>query len=555
VEAVSVGLDIGSSAVRAAEIHVGKDGRRGLRHYAQVGLPAGYVVDGEINNPVGVAAALRRLWAEGGFSTTEVILGVSGPRVFVRQADVPAMPLEDLRSSLKFDAQELVPIQMDDATFDFSLLQEPTTDGGGKSTQRILLVAAHRELLRNYSVTLDQAGLKAKVMDAAPLALMRAVPQVTEDETGRVEVIVSLGAELTTIAVRENGVPRFIRTLTLGGAKLTERVANTLHVEMAVAERLKRGPAVSDHPIYSQTRRAVGAEVRDLAEEIRATVDFFLSQAGEAEVERILVTGGAVMTEGLAASVGGDLPAPVLRVDPLAHLDTTQMEFDGPTMDRVAASSAIALWPVDGPLIRLSLLPEEVLLARRARRTGIVAGTALCSLVALLGVAGAGEVLMARSAEHKASEAKAQVASLGAQVATLQAKTSVHNKVAAHEQMVTSALSGDVDWVRVLGQLATVMPPSLSLTGFEGSRASSTSATSSSAGAAGAVGAVTFDVTGTGGLPAVSAWLDGLAADPDVTNVWLGGISVKSNGGQVLFTSTANLAPASHSTRDRSVGR
>ena len=98
MESVTVGLDIGSSAVRAAEIEVGKDGRRVLRRYAQVGLPPGYVADGEINNIPGVSAALRRLWSEGGFSTTKVVLGVSGPRVFVRQADAPAMRPEDLRS-------------------------------------------------------------------------------------------------------------------------------------------------------------------------------------------------------------------------------------------------------------------------------------------------------------------------------------------------------------------------------------------------------------------------------------------------------------------------
>ena len=112
MDTVSIGLDIGSSAVRAAEVHVAGQGRRYLSRYAQVGLPHGYVVDGEIVNIPGVSAALRRLWTEGGFSSAKVGLGVSGPRVCVRQADVPALNPDDIRSSLRFDAQELIPIPM-----------------------------------------------------------------------------------------------------------------------------------------------------------------------------------------------------------------------------------------------------------------------------------------------------------------------------------------------------------------------------------------------------------------------------------------------------------
>ena len=89
MDSVSIGLDIGSSAVRAAEIEV-KDRQYVLRSYAQVGLPPGAVVDGEILNVPLVTAALRRLWLEGGFTSAKVVLGVSGPRVIVRQAEVPA---------------------------------------------------------------------------------------------------------------------------------------------------------------------------------------------------------------------------------------------------------------------------------------------------------------------------------------------------------------------------------------------------------------------------------------------------------------------------------
>ncbi|MHB1534165.1 MAG: type IV pilus biogenesis protein PilM, partial [Acidimicrobiales bacterium] len=156
---MSIGLDIGSSAVRAAEVILGKD-RRTLRRFAQVGLPAGTVRDGEIVNVDVVTAALRRLWEVGGFSDHRVVLGVSGPRVIVRQAEVPALNEEDLRSSLKFDAQDLIPIPMEEACFDFTVLERSDQAGqDGKTPMRILLAAVHRGLLRDHLVAVKAAGL------------------------------------------------------------------------------------------------------------------------------------------------------------------------------------------------------------------------------------------------------------------------------------------------------------------------------------------------------------------------------------------------------------
>jgi type IV pilus assembly protein PilM len=578
MDSVSVGLDIGSTGVRAAEVSVGQ-GRRVLRRYAQVGLPHGYVVDGEIVNIPGVSAALRRLWEQAGFTTTNVVLGVSGPRVFVRQADVPALSTEEMRSSLKFDAQELIPIPMEDACFDFSVLEQiPGGGKDGRDAARILIVAAHREVLRSHLAALKGAGLSAKTIDAAPLSLLRAVPpRPAEPGHTGYEVLVSIGAELTTVAVRQAGVPRFIRSLTVGGADITESVANSMHLELAAAERLKRGAVPSDLPQLPQARKAISVELRDLAEDVRATVDFFTGQSDGTTIDRLLVTGGASLTEGLTAAIGGNLPVTVERVDPFSTLSIGELDLGPDALERAASNAAnaigLALWNVDAPLIRLSILPDEVMAARRARRMMTAAACGVAGLTALLGVAGLAQVMSVHSAQHKVELVQGHVASLTTQVARLQAATQVHGEVAARAQLEITALQGDIDWVRLLGQLATVMPPSLSLQSFSGTRtvappvtppASSTSKSTtagststppaSTAGSASTgVGTLSFSVDGTGGLPAVAAWLDGLQRDQSLQGTWVSGISVTANGGKVTFTSTSEITPVAQSGRAEEV--
>jgi type IV pilus assembly protein PilM len=559
IDSISITLDKCSTAERAVEISVDRGGRR-LRRYAQVGLPVGAVVDGEVVNDSVVTGALRRLWAEGGFSSTKVVLGVSGHRVIVRQADVPALDEEDLRSALRFDAQELIPIPMDQASFDFSVLDRRAgVDADGRSLMRILIVAAHRDLLRSYLSVLKGAGLEAVAIDATPLALMRVVPFVpgSAGDEG-VEALVSIGAEMTTVAVRQNGVPRFIRSLAVGGAKLTAGIAAAMHVEPAVAERLKRGAVPDGSPQVVQARRAITADLRDLADEVKATVDFFVAQSDGVPVARLLVTGGAAQTRGVVEALAGGMSAEVQLIDPFAAFNLDELALDESQTDRARASAAtavgLALWTFDAPGVRLSVLPEEVVAARRARRLAAVAAAGVVGVALLLGVATTGQILAVHHARDQVDSTQQEVNTLQAKVNSLQSATAVHGKVQARQALVVAALTGDIDWVRVLGQLASVMPPQLSLTSFGGTRAVAVTGTSSSASAPG-VGILTFSVTGKGGLPVVAGWLEGLQRDHSLEGTWVSSVSEAANGGSVTFTSSAYLTSLADSNRAQAVKR
>ncbi|HMC40830.1 MAG TPA: pilus assembly protein PilM, partial [Acidimicrobiales bacterium] len=414
---------------------------------------------------------------------------------------------------------------------------------------RILLVAAHHDVLRTCLHVLKEAGLNAVAMDSSALALMRAVPTtVVEGAVAGLEVLVSIGAELTTVAVRQEGVPRFIRTLTVGGSKLTAGIASTLHLEMAAAERLKRGAVPGETPQLAQARRASNGDVRDLAEDVRATIDFFASQAEGDHIERLLLTGGASQTEGLASAIGGNLPLQVMQIAPFATFDTSRCGLDAEELDRAGAGATtaigLALWAHDAPLIRLSILPEEVAQARHARRMLRTAVASIVAVTGLLALAGAGKVLQVRSAQHKAHEAENQVATLTAEQTLLQARTAVHGEMLARAQLDVNALKGDVDWDRVLGQLGGLMPANVRILTFSANRNTSTTG--------GGGGTVTFAVTGKGDDHTAATWLRALQKDPDLAGSWVRSITVAQPGGDnVNFSSSATLTTTAQSNRSQ----
>ena len=166
-----IGVDVGSTAVRVAEVAAGDIPV--VVRAAQVPLPPGVVQAGEVRQPEAVAEALRELWSKSGVKSKQVHLGVGNQRVVVREVALPWLPEKELRDTLGFQVQEFIPMASDEAVLDFDPLGE--MDQGGRRMVRILLVAAHKPMVN----ALVEAALAAKLdpqgIDLTPFAVIRAV--------------------------------------------------------------------------------------------------------------------------------------------------------------------------------------------------------------------------------------------------------------------------------------------------------------------------------------------------------------------------------------------
>ncbi len=240
----AIGLDIGTSGVRAAELAFGK-GQVTLQRFGQVALPEGAVRDGEVINPDLVAEALKQLWAHTKFSGKKVVIGVANQKVVVRQVDLPWMPLDELKKSLGFQVQDFVPMPVEQAVLDFHPLEEVANTAGGRMI-RGLLVAASRDMVMNSVLAVQKAGLVPTMVDLSSFAVLRSLARPDHlGLDGQAEALVDVGARVTNIVVHSGGVPRFIRILLLGGQDLTDAVAERMGVPREQAEAVKQELGVS----------------------------------------------------------------------------------------------------------------------------------------------------------------------------------------------------------------------------------------------------------------------------------------------------------------------
>ena len=317
-----VGLDIGTSGVRAAELTMSK-GVTTLERFGQVALPPGSVRDGEVIDAQAVAAALRQLWAQAKFSSKRVVVGVANQKVVVRQVDLPWLPLGELKKSLAFQVQDFIPMPVEQAILDFHPLEEFTNDAGGRML-RVLLVAASREMVDGALQAVTAAGLTPSMVDLTSFAILRSL--VTEQSgLGSVdaEAIVDIGASVTNIIVHQGGVPRFVRILLMGGADITDAVAERLGVPSDQAESVKQGTGlatVAGSGDAQPATRAIETAGAAFVEEVRSSLDYYLAQPGSARVSRVVLSGGGSRLEGLLPRLASATRLPVEAARPMSLL-------------------------------------------------------------------------------------------------------------------------------------------------------------------------------------------------------------------------------------------
>lgn len=546
-----IGLDIGANAVRAAQLTLpsGKgNGRPTLTRFAQVALPAGAMADGEIVDADAVADAIGRLWTSGGFDERQVIVGITGERVMVRQAELPAMSDEELSAALSYQAAELIPLPVDDCILDFCVLDR-FSDSDGEERMRILLAAAQRDVVEQYLNAVERAGLHAKLVDLASLGLLRSVSgefQDVSDWQPGAEAIVSVGSEITHVVVHEHGVLRFARTLKLGGADLTHALATELNISDEKAEWLKRrADRSSTNDAYAKAGRVLENQVGGLAENICASLDYYFAQPDSTTLVRVLVTGGAATTPGLIQRLERRVGCSVLPARPYDRVIVGDLGLDDADAVRTERVVAIPLGlalagitPMSGGTARrrMSLLPPEVMARQAERRQRVLAIIAFAMVAVLLGALTFVREQQVRDARESADDVQAKVLNFQTQLQANQGNVAVQAEIVKRLALADAALKGEPDHSRLVQEVATVLPADVWFSSIQIER-----------GAKNKPGQLTISAEGTSPSSAAS-WLDAACRIPGITKVWVGTASDNGDGG-VRFDSSAELTTAAESKR------
>jgi type IV pilus assembly protein PilM len=325
-----VGLKIGGSQIAAARVNNGASPE--LVQAVRAPLEHGIVVGGELRDPDALAAALKAFFNEHKLPKRGVRLGIANNRIGVRTFEVVGIDdPKQLANAIRFRAQEVLPIPLEDAVLDYQVLSE-FVNAEGQPVRRVLLVVAYRELVDRYVYACQKAGLQIVGIDLEAFALLRAIAAPHDPVPGSERaalVAVSVGHDRSTFAVSDGRVCEFTRVLDWGGWSLNIAIARAIDTSPSEAEPVKRALSFAGHSEapegfsdaqLASAREAAGGQLQGFARELVSSLQFYQNQPGSLSIGEIALTGGTAHLRGLGAELERLVGVPVRVADPLARL-------------------------------------------------------------------------------------------------------------------------------------------------------------------------------------------------------------------------------------------
>jgi type IV pilus assembly protein PilM len=331
-----VGLDIGSSSVKAVELKMKGSGYE-LANLGMESLGQDTVVDGAIMDALSVSQAIEKIFVDNKIKTKDVSTGVSGHSVIVKKLAIAAASEAEVANAIDYEAQQNVPFDIADVFKDYQILG-PDASGNGFD---VMLVAVKREKVLNHTNVLSQAGKTPAVLDIDAFALQNAFEANYDPDPGLMAALLNVGASIMNINIVRGGVPLFTRDVSVGGNQYTDTLQKELDLSFEDAEKLKQG---RDLPNVSADQKS--PHIRSVTEilllEIQKTFDYFRQTASAENIQHIYLAGGTARIEGLAESLKEEFNIPVEILNPFQKVSISS-KFDSSYVNDIAPRMAVAV--------------------------------------------------------------------------------------------------------------------------------------------------------------------------------------------------------------------
>lgn len=548
-----IGLEISSTAVRMAKVSTSGSEHR-LLAFAETALPPGTVVDGAIVERVAVQNAIARCLAARGMRDRferqlPVHLSVAGLRAITREIEMAEVPDSELDDAVQLQALDIIPFPVEKTLISARRLEavEDGTASVGARQIRVLLAAAHRDLVEPFVEVAAAAGLNPATVDLASSALVRALADTAS--TGGPEVLISIGADLTTVVVQERGRPLFVRTIAEGGNTVTRAIATALDVPFVDAENLKRYVGRAER----HTPAAALAAARDgsakILGDIRSSIDYYNALPNGMPLRRVLLTGGGSRLSGIADRLQQLVQIPVERASCLARVHGDQIGSElsaGSALDDVATIAIGLALPEQPGVKHLDLIPPDFVARRRVQRNATRIAAAAVFLLLVLIATGALRFLQVHNAEQGIGTSERTITVLEAQIPKYDKIRQQDAAINTDRSIGIPLVSYEVNWPKVLDALRNFTPTGIGTGGFSGTASPPPTATTSASGATttsvnllalppatASLGTINVTLTGRQ-YPDFQRWFNAMTGSKAVEIVSFSGVT--SSGSSVTFS-------------------
>ena len=327
----SIGLDIGSGYLKVVQLKDTKGGYE-LELFDMLPLPPELIVDGSIIDSLRLIDSLKELLKKAKIKTKDAVISIAGhSSVIIKRVSLPEMSEEELSESIKFEAEQYIPFDIEDVNLDFQILG-PKEEAGQMD---VMLVAVKKDIINEYLSVVKEAGLNPLIVDVNSFALENIYEVSYEIEPDKNIAIVNIGASTINMNILKGGISVFTRDSAVGSNLHTEALQREFNLTYEIAERLKKGEAVEN--VSPQD----ALSVMDLAsEEIIGEVNRSLEYFHE-DINEVILSGGCALVKDFPKLLAEKIGIEVKVMEPLKNIKIPK-RFDITYIEEMVPMAAVA---------------------------------------------------------------------------------------------------------------------------------------------------------------------------------------------------------------------
>lgn len=333
------GLDVGSSSIKMVELD-GKANNLNLVSLGFENLPGDTIIDGQIMELNTVSDVIQNLCANHQVKAEQVVTGVSGHSVIIKNIVLPPMSREELEESIDWHAEEHIPYDLADVSLDYQVTAE-TADA-----THVLIAACKRERIDNIRQAIQLSGRQPVIIDVDTFALQNCYEVNYQPNDSQVVTLLNIGASTMNVNIVKGTRSLFTRDITVGGSQFTDVLQRGLGLSFQQAEAIKRGVPNAAPGVEEKSIEPLMHNVTEIvANEIQKTFDFYraTTEDNQTTVQKILISGGGSKLQGFAQELSARLELPVEVLNPFRNIKVDSRKFDPEYVSEIMPEMAVAV--------------------------------------------------------------------------------------------------------------------------------------------------------------------------------------------------------------------
>ena len=309
----TIGIDIGISSVKVCEMSKGVGGGYTLNSFASEVLSEAAIIEDEIQKSSEISDVIKDLVKKLGTRSKNACIGLEGPRTMTKRFEIPDGTKEEVEDNILWEAEQYITFGSDHA--EISHHEIAKTENGNID---VMIAAANIDVAKNFMTVVENAGLKVKTVDLDVLALANIFEVLFKSDKliiGKPNLIIDLGAQATKMVLFQGEAPLITKEVNIGSVLATEEIQRSMGVSYFEAEDLKLG--VDDQGnIPEDVKDSIWRVNERILDEIKKTINFFHSTSGGEKINKIFLTGGGSMVDGLADVIETETETETLYLEP-----------------------------------------------------------------------------------------------------------------------------------------------------------------------------------------------------------------------------------------------